>query len=264
MAPRRRKRGGLNHLAPVGKRFVPVPGQRRQESQLGEQFGDIFQSEHDLVAATLDDVIADLPEGLSQFVRSELAEKQILAGVVLASAAPEHDSAEDESRRVALAAALELLKIALSIHRLLLKPEKPDSIDNMLLGGTILAGDYCFSRAAVLAARTCHPQVVTVFAELLKEISQANLRRVIVSDNDSQKTIAASERRAMFHSGASAGVLLAGLSDEEQAVVVRYAEWLSLQGSDDETGSLNAGAGGGLDRMPPRQRERWRELVSSL
>ena len=248
----------------AGNIVEPVPNQRIQESQLGVKFGETLQSEQQLVAATLDEVIADLPDGLSQFVRSELAENQILAGVVLAAAAPEHDSAEDASRRVALAAALELLQIALNIHRLLLKPEKTDSIDNMLLGGTILAGDYCFSRAAVLAARTCHPQVVTVFAELLKDISQANLRHAIVSDNDGQNTITASERKAMFHSGASAGVLLAGLTDEEQAVVVRYAEWLSRQESANEIRSLDAGAGESFDSMPRRQRERWRELVSSL
>ena len=80
--------------------------------------------------------------------------------------------------RVSLAAALQLLQIALNIHRLLLRPEQTGSIDSFLLGGTILAGDYCFSRAAVLAAHTNHPQVVMVFAELLQEVSQANLRRV--------------------------------------------------------------------------------------
>ena len=235
-----------------------------QESHLAGQIGDAFHTEQTLVAATLDEVIADLPDGLSQFVRSEMAEKPILAGVVLACSEPEHDSAEDESRRVALAAALELLQIALNIHRLLLKPEKTDSIDNVLLGGTILAGDYCFSRAAVLAARTCHPQVVTIFAELLKEVSQANLRRVIVSGNSSQESIAADERKALFHSGASAGVLLAGLSNEEQMVVVRYAECLGRQRPPDGTGSFNAADGENLDSLPPRQRERWRELVSSL
>ena len=235
-----------------------------QESHLAEQYGDAFHTEQNLVAAKLDEVMADLPDGLSQFVRSEMAEKPILAGVVLASAAPEHDSAEDESRRVALAAALELLQIALNIHRLLLKPEKTHTIDNILLGGTILAGDYCFSRAAVLAARTCHPQVVTVFAELLKEVSQANLKRTVVSDNSSQDSMAAAERTALFRSGASAGVLLAGLSIEEQAVVVRYAECLSRQRPPDGTGSFKAAEGEHLDSLPLRLRERWRELVSSL
>lgn len=235
-----------------------------QGSQLAEQFGTTFRTELNLVAAKLDEVVADLPEGLSQFVRSEMAEKEILAGVVLASATPQHSSAEDESRRVSLAAALELLQIGLNIHRLLLQPEQTDTIDNFLLGGTILAGDYCFSRAAVLAARTCHPQVVTVFAELLQEVSQANLRRVIVKDSASQDSLAADERKALFHSGASAGVLLAGLADDEQAAVVRYAARLGRQRPAVGANSHGEAMGEDLDVLPPRQQERWRELVSSL
>ena len=89
---------------------------------MAEQVGDALQAELNLVAAKLEEAVADLPDGLAQFVRSEVADEQVLAGVVLASAAPENDSAEDEFRRVALASALELLQIALNIHRLLLKP----------------------------------------------------------------------------------------------------------------------------------------------
>jgi hypothetical protein len=140
---------------------------------LAEQFSNGLQAEHELVTGLFDEALADLPPGLLQFVRSEVAKEQILAGIVLASAAPVHDSAEAVSRRAALAAALELLQVGLRIHRLLLNPAQPDTIDSFLLGGTILAGDFFFSRAAVLAARTHHPQVVKVFAELLKEVSQA-------------------------------------------------------------------------------------------
>ena len=181
-----------------------------------EQIGEALQEELNLVAEKLEDAVADLPAGLAQFVRSELAENQVLAGVVLASAAPVRDSAEDESRRVALAAALELLQIALNIHRLLLRPEQTGSIDSFLLGGTILAGDYCFSRAAVLAAQTRHPQVVTVFAELLQQVSQANLRRVIAEDGVGADHTAFDEREALLHSGATAGALLAGLAKKNR------------------------------------------------
>lgn len=231
---------------------------------MAEQMGDALQAELRLVAAKLDEAVADLPDGLAQFVRSELAENQVLAGVVLASAAPVVDTADDKLRRVSLAAALELLQIALNIHRLLLRPEQTGSIDSFLLGGTILAGDYCFSRAAVLAAHTNHPQVVMVFAELLQEVSQANLRRVVSEDGYCQAPAAIEEREALFRSGASAGALLAGLTGEEREVVGRYAACLGRRGHSDGVRALGAEAAETLSNMPPRQRERWRELVASL
>ena len=223
-----------------------------------------FRAELNQVAEKLEDAVADLPDGLAQFVRSELAENQVLAGVVLASAAPVRDSVENQYRRVALAAALELLQIALNIHRLLLRPEQTGSIDSFLLGGTILAGDYCFSRAAVLAAQTRHPQVVTVFAELLQQVSQANLRRAIAEDGVGRDHTAFDEREALLYSGATAGALLAGLSEEEQEVVVQYAASLGRSRKCDGTKSLGAIAGATFDSLPPRQKERWRELASSL
>ena len=230
---------------------------------MAEQIGDALQAELKLVAAKLEEAVADLPNGLAQFVRSELAENQVLAAVVLASAAPERDTAQEESRRVSLAAALELLQIALNIHRLLLKPEQSGTIDSFLLGGTILAGDYCFSRAAVLAAHTNHPQVVMVFSELLQEVSQANLRRVVSVDGFGRASAENDEREALFRSGASAGALLAGLSGEEQDVVVRYAACLG-RGLPDGAKSIGVREEATLDSMPPRQRERWRDLVSGL
>ena len=229
---------------------------------MAEQVGNALLAELNLVAAELEEAVSDLPDGLSQFVRSELADEQLLAAVVLASAAPKNDSAESEFRRVALASALELLQIALNIHRLLLKPEQTDPIDSFLLGGTILAGDYCFSRAAVMAARTNHPKVVTVFAELLQELSQANLRRVIVDKSPNPNSVVYDERESLFHSGASAGVLLAGLSEKDQESVVTYAARLGRRPPQDGTGALGAQAQENLDNMPAPQRERWQALAS--
>ncbi len=216
-----------------------------------EQRSNVLQTERELVAQMLEGVVAELPQGLAQFVRSEMAAEQTLAGIVLASATPKYDSAEAVSRRVALAAALELLQIALNIHRLLLIPVQSDTIDRSLLGGTILVGDYCFSRAAGLAARTCHPQVVMVFAELLKEVSEVNLRRVINQETSSQDAIVADEREVLFRSGALAGVLLAGLGEEEQTHVARYASHLSRHVPP-------------TDSLPPHQKDRWRVVVCVL
>lgn len=231
---------------------------------MSEMIGDVLQAELEQVAAKLEETVADLPEGLAQFVRSEVGEDRVLAGVVLASAAPANDTAEDASHRIELAAALELLQIALNIHRLLLKPEQTGSIDSFLLGGTILAGDYCFSRAAVLAAQTNHPQVVTVFAELLQELSQANLRRVISKDGFGRDPVSVDEREALFRSGASAGSLLAGISEREAGIVVGFARRLGRLRLHDGTKTLDAESEETLDHMPRPQRERWRELVYDL
>ena len=228
---------------------------------MAEKLGDAFQAEQNRVADLLEEAFAKLPEALSQFVRSEMSEERILAGVVLASAAPEEDSTEREERRVALAAALELLQVALNIHRLLLRPEQTDTIDNVLLGGTILAGDYCFSRAAVLAARTRHPGVVTIFAELLQTLSETTLRRVIVRDGAGRESAAAEERAALFESGAAAGVMLTELAEDEMEEVVAYAVGMSRAGAVVSANSWGKAAGRSLERLPPRQRERWGRLI---
>ena len=75
-----------------------------------------------------------------------------------------------------LGSALEMLVVALSIHRLLLLPSAGDTLDRALVGSTILAGDYCFSRAASMAAQTESPQVVDLFSRALQQVSEASLR----------------------------------------------------------------------------------------
>lgn len=77
-----------------------------------------------------------------------------------------------------LGSALEMLAVALSIHRLLLLPTSGDSLDRALVGSTILTGDYCFSRAAGMAAQTESPQVVDIFSRALQQVSEASLRRL--------------------------------------------------------------------------------------
>jgi hypothetical protein len=75
-----------------------------------------------------------------------------------------------------LGSALEMLAVALSIHRLLLLPASGDTLDRALVGSTILTGDYCFSRAASMAAQTESPQVVDLFSRALQQVSEASLR----------------------------------------------------------------------------------------
>ena len=68
---------------------------------------------------------------------------------------------------------LEMLFVAHSIHGLLLTAVR-EGMDKSVMGSTILAGDYCFSHSAVLATGTESPQVVAIFAQALKTVSEGN------------------------------------------------------------------------------------------
>lgn len=81
-------------------------------------------------------------------------------------------------QRIYLAAAMETLRLALSVHTQLLLAESPETIDRSLLGSTVLAGDFCFSRSAGLAARTGSPVIVDLFAGALQRVSEGSLRRI--------------------------------------------------------------------------------------
>lgn len=81
-------------------------------------------------------------------------------------------------QRIYLAAAMETLRLALSVHTQLLLAESPGAIDRSLLGSTVLAGDFCFSRSAGLAAKTGSPVIVDLFAGALQRVSEGSLRRL--------------------------------------------------------------------------------------
>ncbi len=83
---------------------------------------------------------------------------------------------EQRENALILSSALEMLSVALSIHRLLLLPSNDNTLDKALVGSTILTGDYCFSRAAFMAAQTESPYVVELFAHALKQVSEESLR----------------------------------------------------------------------------------------
>jgi len=95
----------------------------------------------------------------------------------LQNALPTEEAREQlQEQALTLGSALEMLAVALSIHRLLLLPTSGDTLDRALVGSTILTGDYCFSRAASMAAQTESPQVVDLFSRALQQVSEASLR----------------------------------------------------------------------------------------
>ena len=116
-----------------------------------------FAAELAAVHQELQGVLADLYPPLADLVRSQLQRAQPLlrAALVLAVGVGDPDQATLRQQRLLLAAAQEMLFIALNIHKLLLAPQptQPDEQQKTIMGGIILTGDYCFSRSAILAAR---------------------------------------------------------------------------------------------------------------
>lgn len=199
------------------------------------------------VREILSGITAELHPALSEFIKDEIRRHTSLrlGGMVLAASFPAEDSAEQRERRINLAAALELLTVALEIHKLLLlSANTRDSVDRALAGGTVLAGDYCFSRAAALAALTENPKVVAIFAELLQQLSEGNLRRLF-----EESSAPFDEERVLYRSAVHAGATLAGLHETQIAATVAWID----HGTADVEGS----------ELMAFQSERWREVKSN-
>lgn len=120
-------------------------------------------------------------------------------------------------QRIHLGAAIEMLRLALAVHtHLLAAADSPAQIDRSLLGSTILAGDYCFSRAAGLAARTDSPVVVDIFAQALQHVSEGTLRERFGLGQEPPTSF--DVERHLCLSGVAAANELAELGAEERQV----------------------------------------------
>lgn len=125
-------------------------------------------------------------------------------------------------QRIDLATALEMLNIALAIHQLLLAAGT-DQADNpnqrSIAGSVILTGDYCFTQSALFAAKTCNVQVVEIFSQTLKSISEGMLRQIFAT-RDGETTAAAASfniEAALCEAGVvGASALIAGGPAGEQ------------------------------------------------
>ena len=162
---------------------------------------------------------------LGEFIRHEVEARanSPLAGVVLAAALPAKDAPRQRAARIQLATAMVLLDVALSLHKLLLlQNPDADTLDKSLVGGTVLAGDYCFSQAAVAAARTDNPQVVAIFSDVLKDLSESHLRHLF---GEAEEPL--DEFPALFSSGGLAGGVLAGQSADGQQRTADFAASLA-------------------------------------
>jgi octaprenyl-diphosphate synthase len=160
--------------------------------------------------------LADLYVPFAQLVQGQWRRNHPLvrAAFVLTAGVSGHtEAAELRRRRVYLAAAMETLRLALGVHTQLLLAESPVDIDRSLLGSTVLAGDFCFSRSAGLAAKTGSSVIVDLFANALQRVSEGSLRRLFRPAEPPHDV-----DRELCLSGIAAANELAGLAPHEREV----------------------------------------------
>jgi octaprenyl-diphosphate synthase len=207
------------------------------ESSKYESFiAEIQEVQSTLLAAT-----TDLTNPLGDLVRAQIKRSlpPIYGATVLAVSKPpatKQESGDLRRKRILLAAALEMLHIALNVHRLLVSAAlnaqpviqqeggNDDSLDRSFIGSTILAGDYCFSRAAQMAAQTDHPRVVATFSLALQTVSEELLREQFHPHNGSYD-----ETRQLLQSGAQAAALLVDLPASEEQEAISLSQELASQ-----------------------------------
>lgn len=178
-----------------------------------------LQTELQEVSQQLEAAVAELYPPLDYLARGQLAQTRPLvrAAIALTAGVGAPDSPTLRAQRLMLAAALEMLHIALRIHRLLLAgPINSDGDSNQrsITGSVILTGDYCFTRSAILAAQTDSVEVVAIFSQTLKQISEEILRELFQHNEQVAAPAAGTafnENSALFHAGIEAAALLAAL-----------------------------------------------------
>lgn len=225
------------------------------KTQAGE-----FAQELALVEQSLAAMLIDLQAPFSQLVTGHLQHSLPLTrgAIVLTCGLSAADTIELRQQRVDLAAAQEMLFLALRIHmRLVGQGAATDDLNRSILGSTILAGDFCFSRSAELAVRTGNATVVEIFAETLKRVSEGHLRLLFRPDSPPFD-----ELGELFDAGAHAAGVLAGLAPATIGAVraqsLRLAE-VCRQGTHDYTLDQQLS-----ERLNAAQIERWRTLLAWL
>lgn len=216
-----------------------------------------YQQELDQVADLLLESLTNLYAPLGDLARAQLRDSQPYVRAAFSLAAAYGDGTQQAfdddlcKRRIFLAAALEMLSVALGIHALLVTIPADQSPDRSIVGSTILAGDYCFSRAAHLAAQTESPEVVAIFSSTLKSISEGQLRTLVLSDDAH-----ATEESFLLQAAVDAAAQLARLAPPAIAFAQRVATWLVGEGAAPEPSRAG--------ELSTRQVERWDKAIAWL
>jgi hypothetical protein len=216
---------------------------------------EIVEVEHAVLAS-----LADLHRPFAQLVEGQWRRNYPLvraAFVLTAGTSGRGETAEVRRRRIYLAAAMETLRLALGVHTQLLLAETPADLDRSLLGSTVLAGDFCFSRSAGLAAKTGSPVIVDLFASALQHVSEGSLRRLFRPSEPPYD-----EDRELCLSGIAAANELTGLPPHARALDQQLgARLLDAYRSGL---SLSTDAAAEFAYIAADRRPQWRALVAWL
>ncbi|MFM7583181.1 MAG: polyprenyl synthetase family protein [Caldilinea sp.] len=207
-----------------------------------------FEAELAQVDQLLHAAVADLFPPFSQLVAAQAGGSLRRAAIVLAAGTAEEESPRLCEQRVVLAAALEMLHRALAVHMRVGSTSKPTAPNLTLLGSTILAGDYCFSRAAGLAVRTGEAAVVEIFADALKRVSEGHLRQRFDGTLESYD-----EDSELFRAGATAAMRLTRAAEETQQAILDLVAGLAARPSGQQLLPSHA--------LTPAQLGRWQVLL---
>ncbi|MGL4648664.1 MAG: hypothetical protein ACRC1H_04595 [Caldilineaceae bacterium] len=250
---------------------LPIP-----PAQVSEELGAFtaeLEQVGDLLLASLDGLYPPLSSMARAAVRAAAPLRR--GALVLAVAMGDGVDAGMETlppdllreRRIVLAAALEMLAVALGIHATLLGQDttKADhSLDKSIVGSTILTGDYCFSRAAWLAAQTESPVVVDLFAQALKTVSEGMLRAQMQPGGEPDVTSpapsAASADDELVLASVQAAAHLANLSNAAAEVAVGLAPCFGAAAQTPPVQNLAAT----LAVVSPPQSARWQAALAWL
>lgn len=181
----------------------------------------LLTGEIDLVEREVRSALDDLRAPFGQLVQSQLRSSfpLVRAAFVLTAGMSLASPPERAAQRINLGAAIEILRLALAVHtRLLTSAEDQGSIDRSILGSTVLAGDFCFSRSAGLAAKTGSPVVVDIFAQSLQRVSEGTLRGLFRTEQ-----AVFDVERELCLSGVAAANELANLGAEERQLEQKVA-----------------------------------------
>lgn len=202
----------------MSKRTTPAPRSAQPPAEAANQ---ALRTELADVEAKMQAALSELFAPFSQMIDARLRALGPLtrAAIVLTAGIGAPDTDELRAKRVSLAAALEMLHLALAVHMAIGSAAGTDTAQfQSLLGSTILAGDYCFSRSAELAVRTGDPIVVEIFSEALKRVSEGNLRRFF-----GPAEFHFDEDRELFLAGITAAGQLTGASASLQEAQAQLA-----------------------------------------
>ena len=145
-----------------------------------------------VIESNLEKLLGDDLAQVRHIIQARLETTYPLANNILLENMPEHLPRaiitlgtsslgySEQKKRVALAAAIEMLHMAVSIHEMIPRGKViPNEENRLLMGASILIGDYCFGQASILAASTENAAVVAAFSEALARLSERRVETLL-------------------------------------------------------------------------------------